>query len=55
MAGQADAMAELKALLAARRPLYAQADFTVDTSKRAVGEAVRDLAERLTIRPRPGA
>ncbi|HKQ96386.1 MAG TPA: shikimate kinase, partial [Candidatus Polarisedimenticolia bacterium] len=56
MAGQADAMAELKALLSARRPLYAQADLTLDTSRIPVDEAVRDLAERLpTIRRRPGA
>jgi len=56
MAGNADAMAELKALLAARRPLYAQADLNVDTSRTAVGEAVRELAGRLaTTRRKPGA
>ena len=56
MAGQADAMAGLKALLAARRPLYAQADFTLDTSSVPVAEAVGDLARMLaTTRRRPGA
>ncbi|HUD72953.1 MAG TPA: shikimate kinase [Dongiaceae bacterium] len=61
MAGQADAMAGLKALLAARRPLYAQADLTLDTSRTPLADAVRDLAARLpatrlpTARRRPGA
>ena len=36
MAGSTDAMAELRAILAAREPLYRQADVTVDTS--ALGE-----------------
>lgn len=58
MAGQADAMAGLKALLAARRPLYAQADFTIDTSRLGLNDAVRELEAKLgrpTTRRRPGA
>lgn len=44
MAGKADAMAELKALLAARRPLYGMADLQVDTSRVPVRRQVRALA-----------
>jgi XRE family aerobic/anaerobic benzoate catabolism transcriptional regulator len=44
MAGKSDAMSELKGLLEARRPLYGQADLTIDTSRLAVGEAVRRIA-----------
>jgi XRE family aerobic/anaerobic benzoate catabolism transcriptional regulator len=47
MAGNPHAMAELHALLAARRPLYARAELSVDTSAVAVAEAVADLASRL--------
>ena len=47
MAGRRDAMAELKAILAAREPLYRQADLTVDTSGRELdlsgAELVREL------------
>ena len=42
MARRADAMAELKAILAARAPLYAQADRVVDTTGRSP-EEVADL------------
>ncbi len=44
MAGNPDAMAELEALLAARRPLYAMADLTIDTSTVPVIEVVRRIA-----------
>ncbi|HYV85274.1 MAG TPA: shikimate kinase [Patescibacteria group bacterium] len=44
MAGNPDAMAELEALLAARRPLYAMADLTIDTSTVPVAEVVRQIA-----------
>jgi XRE family aerobic/anaerobic benzoate catabolism transcriptional regulator len=43
MADRPDAMAELRAILAAREPLYAQADVTVETSRRtrdAAGKAL---------------
>jgi len=50
MAGKADAMAELKALLAARRPLYGMADLQVDTSRVPVGRQVRALAASITAR-----
>jgi XRE family aerobic/anaerobic benzoate catabolism transcriptional regulator len=43
MARRSDAMAELKALLAARAPLYAEADHVVDTS----GLAVERVVERV--------
>jgi XRE family aerobic/anaerobic benzoate catabolism transcriptional regulator len=40
MAANPDAMAELRALLAARAPIYAQADHVVDTSRLGVDEVV---------------
>ena len=43
MAGNPGAMAELRTLLAARRPLYEQADQTVNTSARGVAEAVEAI------------
>jgi XRE family aerobic/anaerobic benzoate catabolism transcriptional regulator len=43
MAGKADAMAELKALLAARRPLYEMADLGVDTSKQPLPRTLRQV------------
>jgi XRE family aerobic/anaerobic benzoate catabolism transcriptional regulator len=44
MADHPQAMADLRALLSAREPLYAGADHTVDTSGRAVSAIVDDLA-----------
>jgi XRE family transcriptional regulator, aerobic/anaerobic benzoate catabolism transcriptional regulator len=44
MADHPQAMAGLRALLAAREPLYAAAEHTVDTSGRAVEKIVADLA-----------
>jgi len=41
------AMAELRALLAARRPLYARADLTVDTSEHPLEYIVLHLAQKL--------
>lgn len=41
------AMAELRALLAARRPLYAQADLTVHTSQHSLEHIVLHLAQKL--------
>ncbi len=41
------AMAELRALLAARRPLYAQADHTVDTSAHPLEHIILHLAQKL--------
>jgi XRE family aerobic/anaerobic benzoate catabolism transcriptional regulator len=43
MADHPQAMADLRAILAAREPLYAAADHTVDTSGRAVSEIVAAL------------
>src|SRR5262249_45681061 len=47
MAEHPHAMAELRALLSARRRLYAQADQVVDTSKLDVARAVETLAQKL--------
>jgi XRE family aerobic/anaerobic benzoate catabolism transcriptional regulator len=47
MAGKSDAMSELKGLLDARRPLYGQADLTVDTSRLRIGEAVLRVVRHL--------
>ena len=44
MAHHPQAMADLRALLAAREPLYASAEHTVDTSGRPVDAIVKDLA-----------
>lgn len=44
MADHPQAMADLRALLASREPLYAHADHTVDTSGRSVDSIVDDLA-----------
>ena len=49
MADHPQAMADLRALLAARDPLYASADHTVDTSGRAVGAIVDDLSRTVYI------
>jgi XRE family aerobic/anaerobic benzoate catabolism transcriptional regulator len=46
MADHPQAMADLRALLAARDPLYASADHTVDTSGRTVDAIVDDLISR---------
>ncbi len=43
MRNSSNAMAELKSLLEARAPLYAQADHTADTSDRSVVETVQTL------------
>lgn len=43
MAGNPGAMAELRALLDARRPQYEQADRSVDTSRRGLDRAVDDV------------
>ena len=45
MADHPQAMADLRALLAAREPLYASADRTVDTSGRSVDDIVDDLTD----------
>ena len=50
MADHPDAMAQLRTLLDARRPLYASADLRVDTSASGVREAVRAIADALRAR-----
>jgi XRE family aerobic/anaerobic benzoate catabolism transcriptional regulator len=52
MADHPQAMADLRALLAAREPLYASADRTIDTSGRTVDEIVDDLIDGADRRPR---
>ena len=47
------ALAELRALLAAREPLYRQAELTVETSGRAVGEVVDALVDALELEGAP--
>jgi XRE family aerobic/anaerobic benzoate catabolism transcriptional regulator len=47
MAQHPHAMAELRALLAAREKLYAQAEHVVDTSATSVDRAVAALAHEL--------
>jgi XRE family aerobic/anaerobic benzoate catabolism transcriptional regulator len=44
MADHPQAMADLRALLATREPLYASADHTVETSSRSVERVVADIA-----------
>jgi XRE family aerobic/anaerobic benzoate catabolism transcriptional regulator len=52
VANRPDAMAELRAILASREPLYQLADVTVDTSRATVDAAVDALAESLSARNR---
>ena len=47
MAGNPQAMEELRALLASRKPLYAQADQNVNTSSLSVEDAVEAIASNL--------
>jgi XRE family aerobic/anaerobic benzoate catabolism transcriptional regulator len=54
----ADAKSELRSLLAAREPLYAQANVTVDTSRLGLEGSIREVKKRLLVgglamRPRP--
>jgi XRE family aerobic/anaerobic benzoate catabolism transcriptional regulator len=49
MADHPQAMADLRALLAAREPLYAGAEHTVDTSGRSVAKIVDDLAAAVSV------
>ena len=47
MADNEKAFADLRRILATREPFYRMADLTVDTSARAVGDVVDELAARL--------
>lgn len=47
MADNPDAMAELRAMLAAREPLYRQSHLAVDTSERSAEEVAKAIASRL--------
>ena len=48
MAGAADPLAELRALLRDRGPLYSEADLTIDTSGRGPDEVTRTIVEKAT-------
>lgn len=43
VANRPDAMAELRAILAAREPLYSLADITLDTSRQSLDESIESL------------
>jgi XRE family aerobic/anaerobic benzoate catabolism transcriptional regulator len=47
MAGRADPLAELRALLADREPLYRQADAVIDTSSSTPGQVASEIVARL--------
>lgn len=49
MADRPQAMADLRAILAAREPLYAAADYAIDTSGRSVGQIVDELVSVVQI------
>jgi XRE family aerobic/anaerobic benzoate catabolism transcriptional regulator len=51
MAGNAQAMDDLKRILAAREPLYRKADAVVDTSGQTVEASLRDLRKSITASP----
>ena len=53
MANHPQAMADLRALLAARETLYASADHTIDTSGVKVERVVANIQKALDIPPRP--
>jgi XRE family aerobic/anaerobic benzoate catabolism transcriptional regulator len=42
-----EAMAQLRTLLAERAPMYAKADFIVDTSQKSVGDIAKEIAQFL--------
>lgn len=50
IANRVDAMSEMRSILAAREPLYAQADITIDTSRRTPERAVEQLVRALSRR-----
>ncbi|MSP56469.1 MAG: helix-turn-helix domain-containing protein [Myxococcales bacterium] len=56
MRGRANALMELKEILGARTPLYAQAAWTLETEFKGVGEAVGELLGRVRsdVQPRSG-
>jgi XRE family aerobic/anaerobic benzoate catabolism transcriptional regulator len=54
MAGKADAMAELKALLTARRPLYGMANLSVDTSRQTLRRTLQQVVEHVAHGPGAG-
>jgi len=51
MAGNAEAMADLRSILAERDPLYAKADAVVDTSGQSEGESLSELLRAVGISP----
>jgi len=53
MAGNREAMADLRRILAGREPLYAQADVTIDTAGKTVEASLAELARAVAPRDRP--
>jgi XRE family aerobic/anaerobic benzoate catabolism transcriptional regulator len=47
LAASAEAMQDLRLILASRSPCYARADFTVDTSAQPLAETLEKLRERV--------
>ena len=47
MAGRADPLSELRALLVTREPLYAEADITIDTTHLSAEEVASEASRRL--------
>ena len=45
MAGNPEAMAQLRELLTSREPIYDRADYRLDTSGRSLDEALTDLMD----------
>jgi hypothetical protein len=48
MQGHPAAMAELKALLVRREPLYGEAQLTVKTSRKAPGKVASEIADAIS-------
>ena len=54
MAGNREAMDDLRRILASRNALYEKADLTIDTSGRTVATAFEELRAQVTVPPEPG-
>ena len=55
MRGRPRAMEELRAILAAREPLYARCELAIDTSGRSAEAVVQELLRRFDEPPGPAA
>jgi len=52
MAGNREALDDLRRILANREPLYSQADGTIDTAGRTTEESLEDLRDELPVADR---